>query len=280
MTQLIIFTDLDGTLLNGETYDYAATVPIIQQLKSLKIPVIPVTSKTRAEVATLRQDVGLSDPFVTENGSGIFVEVNHNPFEQPPGEQDGDYYVVDLGCPYVQARAGLRVIANELQHSLLGFGDMTIKRLQKYTGLSAKDAQEAKARDFSEPFITPKAVTSEQIVAAVEAVGFKVVVGDRFSHLIGPEAGKGNAVKRLVALYQSLLPPEEKITTVGLGNSPNDIDMLAHVDHPIVLPGVNGPHPQLENRGWDIAPSPAPQGWVEAVTTICQRFDIALKRSF
>ncbi|MEM1251607.1 MAG: HAD-IIB family hydrolase [Cyanobacteria bacterium P01_H01_bin.21] len=277
MTQLIIFTDLDGTLLNSETYDYAATVPIIQQLKSLKIPVIPVTSKTRAEVSTLRKDVGLTDPFVTENGSGIFVEINHNPFGQPPGEQDDDYFVVELGCPYVQARAGLRVIANELHHSLLGFGDMTIARLQKYTGLSAKDAQEAKARDFSEPFITPKALTSEQIVTAVESVGFKVVVGDRFSHLIGPEAGKGNAVKRLVSLYQKTLPPEETIVTIGLGNSPNDLDMLEHVDHPIVLPGVNGPHPQLGNQGWKIAPLPAPQGWVEAVTTVCQEFDVTLK---
>lgn len=278
MTQLIIFTDLDGTLLNGETYDYAATVPIIQQLKALKIPVVPVTSKTRAEVATLRHDVGLTDPFVTENGSGIFVEVNHNPFAQPPGEQDDSYYVVELGCPYVQARAGLRVIANELHHSLLGFGDMTINRLQKYTGLSAKDAQEAKAREFSEPFITPKAVTAEQLVEAVEAVGFKVVVGDRFSHLIGPDAGKGNAVKRLVELYQGLLAADETIVTIGLGNSPNDLDMLEHVDHPIVLPGVNGPHPQLGDRGWEIAPSLAPQGWVEAVTSICQQFDIALQR--
>ncbi|ESA36921.1 mannosyl-3-phosphoglycerate phosphatase family [Leptolyngbya sp. Heron Island J] len=277
MTQLIIFTDLDGTLLNGETYDYGVTVPIIQQLKALKIPVIPVTSKTRAEVSTLRQDVGLSDPFVTENGSGIFVEINHNPFNQSPGEQKEGYYVVDLGCPYVQARAGLRVIANELHHSLLGFGDMTITRLQKYTGLSAKDAQEAKAREFSEPFITPKAVTSEQIVAAVEAVGFKVVVGDRFSHLIGPEAGKGNAVKRLVALYQSILSPGETIVTIGLGNSPNDLAMLDHVDYPIVLPGSQGPHPQLGDRGWTIAPSPAPQGWVEAVIAICQQFDVELK---
>ncbi|MEA5464715.1 HAD-IIB family hydrolase [Leptothoe sp. PORK10 BA2] len=276
MTQMIIFTDLDGTLLNGETYDYAVTVPIIQQLKSLNIPVVPVTSKTRAEVTTLRQDLGLTAPFITENGSGIFVEVNHNPFHEAPGEQDGDYYVVDLGCPYVQARAGLRVIANELQHSLLGFGDMTIKRLQNYTGLSAKDAQEAKAREFSEPFITPKTVPPEQMIEAVESLGFKVVVGDRFSHLIGPEAGKGNAVKRLVALYQSLLPAGETITTVGLGNSPNDLDMLENVDYSIVLPGPEGPHPHLANRGWEIAPAPAPQGWVDAVTAICQRFDLAL----
>ena len=65
MTQLIIFTDLDGTLLNGETYDYAANVPITQQLKPLKLTVIPVTSKTRGEAATLRQDVGVTAPSTT-----------------------------------------------------------------------------------------------------------------------------------------------------------------------------------------------------------------------
>ena len=107
-------------------------------------------------------------------------------------------------------------------------------------------------------------------------MGFKVVVGDRFSHLIGPEAGKGNAVKRLVALYQSILPAGETIVTVGLGNSPNDLDMLENVDHAIVLPGVDGPHPQLCDRGFAIAPSSAPQGWVDAVTAICQKFDIVL----
>lgn len=276
MPQLIIFTDLDGTLLNSETYDYAATVPIIQQLKSLKIPVVPVTSKTRAEVSTLRKDIGLSDPFVTENGSGIFVEVNHNPFKEPPGEQEDDYFVVELGCPYVQARAGLRAISMDLRRSLYGFGDMTIERLQKCTGLSAKDAKEAKEREFSEPFITPRNIPSEQLVEIINSFGFNIVVGDRFSHLIGPEAGKGNAVKRLVALYQSILPPGETIVTIGLGNSPNDLDMLEHVDHPIVLPGIKGPHPQLDNRGWAIAPSPAPQGWVEAVTNICKQFDIEL----
>ncbi|MEM9265877.1 MAG: HAD-IIB family hydrolase, partial [Cyanobacteria bacterium P01_F01_bin.13] len=268
---------LDGTLLNGETYDYAATVPIIQQLKALKIPVIPVTSKTRAEVSTLRKDVGLTDPFVTENGSGIFVEINHNPFNEPLGEQEDGYFIVNLGCPYVQARAGLRAISMDLRRSLYGFGDMTIDRLQKCTGLSAKDAKEAKEREFSEPFITPRNIPSERLVEIIDSFGFKVVVGDRFSHLIGPNAGKGNAVKRLVALYQSILPSEETIVTIGLGNSPNDLDMLEHVDHPIVLPGVNGPHPQLENRGWEVASTPAPQGWVEAVMTMCQRFDIALK---
>lgn len=275
MTQIILFTDLDGILLNNEADNDITTRPLIQKLKALKIPIIPVTSKTRAEVVPLRQDMGLSDPFITENGGGIFIPKDA-PFDNPPGELDGDYYVVALGCPYVQARAGLRVIANNLQHSLLGFGDLTIERLQKRTGLTATEAQQTKAREFSEPFITPKAVPAEQLTTAAEEMGFRVVVEDRFSHLLGPNASKATAIKQLVDLYQTLLPAGENITTLGLGNSPTDLEMLHSIDIPIVLPGASGPHPQLSDKGWQVAPAPGPEGWVSAVQNACKEMGIKL----
>ncbi|MDA0672462.1 MAG: haloacid dehalogenase, partial [Cyanobacteria bacterium] len=56
MTALLFFTDLDGTLLNGEDYGYEAALPVLETLKARQIPVIPVTSKTRAEVETLIHD--------------------------------------------------------------------------------------------------------------------------------------------------------------------------------------------------------------------------------
>jgi mannosyl-3-phosphoglycerate phosphatase len=82
----ILFTDLDGTLLNGETYDYQAVLPALETLKQKGIPVIPVTSKTRAEVETLIQTVGITDPFVVENGSAIFIPRDTCPFALPEGK--------------------------------------------------------------------------------------------------------------------------------------------------------------------------------------------------
>ncbi|MEM8544408.1 MAG: hypothetical protein AAGF66_10525 [Cyanobacteria bacterium P01_H01_bin.119] len=76
------------------------------------------------------------------------------------------------------------------------------------------------------------------------------MVGDRFSHLIGAGAGKGSAGLKLRGRYQSVLPPDSQRVTVGLGNSPNDLDMLQSVDYPIVIPGHSGPHPQLAKQGW------------------------------
>ncbi|NMF86102.1 HAD-IIB family hydrolase [Nodosilinea sp. P-1105] len=270
----IVFTDLDGTLLNSETYAYEATLPMLAKLAAQGIPVVPVTSKTRAEVAQLRQDVGLTDPFIVENGSAIYIPLEQTSFTLPPKTEDADdidgYRVLPLGCNYVTARAGLKAIAQSLGRPLKGFGDWSVDQVVQLTGLSTEAAKQAKAREFSEPFMTPKNVAADDLQQAVAAMGFRVVLGDRFSHLLGGGAGKGAAVHRLVNLYQAADNP----VTIGLGNSPNDLDMLTAVDHGIVLPGANGPHPDLAHRGWTIAPAPAPEGWalaVEAALAALQR---------
>lgn len=268
MTALILFTDLDGTLLNTEDYTYEAALPVLERLRTAGMPVIPVTSKTRAEVETLIRQVGLTDPFVVENGSAIYIPRDTCPFALPEGEDQGPYRVLPLGVAYVMARAGLKAISQEIGRPLKGFGDLSPEQVQQLTGLSLPDAKQAKMREFTEPFMTPKNIEPEKLIAAVEEMGFRVVVGDRFSHLIGGAAGKGVAVHKLVSLYRTTFDPGETILTVGLGNSPNDLDMLENVDRAIVLPGPKGPHPRLADRGWQIAPQPAPAGWAIAVTDI------------
>ncbi|MBE7384096.1 MAG: HAD-IIB family hydrolase [Leptolyngbya sp. SIO1E4] len=270
MTALILFSDLDGTLLNTEDYNYTAALPVIERLKAQGIPVIPVTSKTRAEVETLIQEIGLTGPFVVENGSAIYIPRETCPFALPEGEDQGPYRVLQLGVAYVMSRAGLKAIAQEIGRPLKGFGDLSVEQVQQLTGLDTHDAKQAKMREFTEPFLTPKNIEPAKLTAAVEAMGFRVVVGDRFSHLIGGEAGKGVAVHQLVSLYSTTLPETETIVTVGLGNSPNDLDMLENVDQAIVLPGKSGPHPKLGDRGWQIAPEPAPEGWAMAVTQVLE----------
>jgi mannosyl-3-phosphoglycerate phosphatase len=261
---LIIFTDLDGTLLNQEDYGYEPAIPVIEELKTKQVPVIPVTSKTRQEVETLRRKIELVDPFIVENGSAVFVPLDAKQFILSEKSDLEGYHLELLGCTYDRAREGLTAISRTIGEPLRGFGDLSEVEVEQLTGLSLKDAQQAKAREFTEPFITPKSISSEKLQQAVEAQGFKVVVGGRFSHLIGKNAGKGRAVQWLRQHYRY---PEgkEKLITVGLGNSPNDLDMLEAVDIPIVVPGNKGPHPKLAGRGWQIASAPGSQGWAIAV---------------
>ena len=69
----IIFTDLDGTLLDHTTYSFEAAVPMLDFIKRNKIPLIIVTSKTKDEVLRIQKLLALKEPFIVENGAGIFI---------------------------------------------------------------------------------------------------------------------------------------------------------------------------------------------------------------
>lgn len=266
----LIFTDLDGTLLNPDDYRYEAALPTLEGLRSRHIPIIAVTSKTRLEVEALQRELALQDPFIVENGSGVFIPTKDARFtltSDLASEPWESYHLLRLGTTYAAARQALEAIATTLGEPLRGFGDLSAEEVQQLTGLAREAVQLAQQREFTEPFVTPRQSAPEQLHAAAQAQGFRVVVGDRFSHLIGVGASKGKAAQRLIQAYQVNLP-DQNLTTIGLGNSPNDLSLLEVVDIPIIVPGALGPHPGLSGRGWQVAPAPGAQGWAAAVQAI------------
>ena len=72
MRNYIIFSDLDGTLLDHKTYTFEPASEALSVLKSRKIPLILSSSKTKAEIERIQSKLALKDPFIFENGSGVF----------------------------------------------------------------------------------------------------------------------------------------------------------------------------------------------------------------
>ena len=68
----LVFSDLDGTLLDHNTYGWKEAVPALELCRTRGVPVILASSKTRAEMDVLRRRLSLSAPFISENGGGIF----------------------------------------------------------------------------------------------------------------------------------------------------------------------------------------------------------------
>lgn len=282
---LLCFTDLDGTLLNHDDYSYEAAIPVIHELQHQGIPVIPNTSKTRAEVTELRQALELKDPFVVENGSGIFLEPGDDRFGLEAyaaalDEVDGPtnrLLRLQLGVDYGKARGQLRMLGEAIAEPLRGFGDMTPEEVQQLTGLSLAEVEQACDREFSEPFLKPYADLEELEALAAER-RYQILVGNRFCHLLGAQAGKGNAVQLLKQAWLTAHPGDE-VVTLGLGDSPNDLSMLEAVDIAVVVPGVNGPHPQLAEQGWKVAPEMGCVGWAKAVVAVALEMGIEIGRS-
>lgn len=262
---LLCFTDLDGTLLNHDDYRYDAAIPLIRQLQALGVPVIPTTSKTRAEVIGLRATLGLRDPFIVENGSGIFLEPNDQRFQFDAGTIVDGFERISLGVSYRVARQALQQISQAIGERLVGFGDMTEAQVQAATDLPLADVRQACDREFSEPFLRPK-TDLDKLESITAARQLQILIGNRFCHLLGRDASKGEAVNRVKQAYCQA-HPGAAVVTVGLGDSPNDISLLEAVDYPIVIPGVCGPHPALANR-YPVAPDTGCCGWAAAVTAV------------
>ncbi|MEL6161233.1 MAG: haloacid dehalogenase [Cyanobacteria bacterium J06623_5] len=232
MPERLILTALDGDWLDSDER-VAQLKAAIAQLEAQQVPVIVYSERDRAELEPLRAQIGLTSPFIVESGSAIFAPLAGHPFSSGQGEEEDGYFVVTLGCPYVQARAGLRVIANEISHPLKGFGDFTVPQLQRLMGSSESAAHLAKAREFSEPFMTPKAVEGEELIKAAVGMGFKVILRpaqeSRFSELLGAAAGLEAAVGAVISAYRRQAEPGQSLTVNVIGTRPAELAALSEV---------------------------------------------------
>ena len=123
----LVFTDLDGTLLDHHTYDYSAALPALQRLKALSFPIIPVSSKTLAELRVLVAELDLQAPLIAENGSVISL----------PGEPQPRI----IEPSYADIRHWLSELRVESGYQFTGFGDMTVQEVVAATGLSEPSAR-------------------------------------------------------------------------------------------------------------------------------------------
>jgi len=85
---LVIFTDLDGTLLDRKTYSWEEAVQALDSCRRSSVPVILASSKTGAEMEVIRRRLSLSDPYISENGGAVFFPVESFR-ESPPGGDSG-----------------------------------------------------------------------------------------------------------------------------------------------------------------------------------------------
>jgi mannosyl-3-phosphoglycerate phosphatase len=268
MPQLIVYTDLDGTLLDAKTYAFDAAREALDALRARSVPLIPASSKTRVEIERLRAGLDHHHPFIVENGGGIFIPKGYFDFPLEGAVLRGPYQVIELGLPHVAVRLALKEIAHALNCRIRGFGDMTTEEVAERMGLSSSDALLAKQREYDEPFLVESAPPPvDAIRAKAEARGLRCTSGGRFHHLMGPN-DKGLACRHLIDFYRRR---HDSVITVAIGDSLNDLPMLAEADRPILVQRADGTHdPAVTLPNLTRAPGIGPVGWNRSVLDVLQ----------
>jgi len=268
MKQILIFTDLDGTLLDYSDYSFTQALPALEIIKQREIPLIICSSKTQAEIEHYRRKINNRHPFISENGGGIFIPKDYREliitnYEFQTGEE-ADYYIIRLGARYDDLRMAIKELQQE-GFDVKGFGDMSIEEVADITGLSKEEAAMAKERDFDEPFVfSGNDSSAHTLKERISEKGFHYTQGIYF-HILG-NSDKGKAVSMLADMYRNKFGD---IATVAIGDSLNDVPMLKRVDYPVVVQKPDGSYdPRISLPNLIKAAGAGPVGWNKAVTEI------------
>lgn len=265
---LLVFTDLDGTLLDHETYSHAAAQPALDLLAKRNIALIINTSKTAAEVIPWQTRLNISAPFIVENGSACGVATNDKRFKTPEFPTQDKHFWHCLGAPRSAIQYHLHELRSLQHFKFLMFADMTLKDLEKHTGLPPEECKLAQQREYSEPLLWQESQPRlREFIHALKPLGLRCIKGGRFLHVLGHGADKGHAMDWLKQASTS----EKPLVTVALGDGDNDIGMLNNADIAVRVRSPHHDYPNAQGRQQTYSTQAyGPAGWAQAIQKILQ----------
>ena len=249
---LVCFSDLDGTLLDHDTYSFREAGAAVSRLVARGVPLIFCSSKTFAEQVYLQRQLKLNQPFIFENGSavaipkGYFQEVTDFPEPALPetAVERADYQF------HVLARSGSEVtrkIIARFRH-IRGFSGVTDAELSEATGLEGEALARARDRWFTETLLPPyDRQQLRRLGRRLASAGMELSRGGRFYTVQSVFAGKGKAVTWLSEVFRRFLGKTPLLA--GIGDSPNDFSMLEAVDLPFLVQKPSGLWADVEIPG-------------------------------
>ncbi|WP_039058480.1 mannosyl-3-phosphoglycerate phosphatase-related protein [Enterobacter sp. Bisph1] len=228
---LLVFTDVEGTLLDSHTGDWQPAAEWLARLRQQKIPLILCSSKTAAEMIALQNMLQLQGlPFIAENGAVIQLDERWHDHE--------DYPRIITGSPHAEISRVLTQLRKKHGWKMTTFSELDEHVLAELTGLTPAQASLAKLQEASETLIWRD---SDENMAGLEdaltQLGLRIVQGARFWHVLDEQGGKDQALNWLARQYRHYTG--KRATTIGLGDGPNDGPLLDNVDYAVVVKGLN-----------------------------------------
>ncbi len=256
---LIIFTDLDGTLLDHHDYNFDAAQPALNELSRRNIPVIINSSKTYAEIKDLRIKMHNNSAFAVENGAAVYYPT------QGSGQAEQLEQTI-LGKPLPFILEQLAELRSRFHFQFQSFADMSNETVAEITGLSVESASLAKQRQASEPLLWQDSADNLEIFKQQLAKNqLQLLQGGRFYHVMG-QNDKSLAMAWLLNNYYQT----PKQTVIALGDSANDRKMLECADFAAIIRKTDHSYLAIEKDPEAVFNSPdvAPLGWRQAIDFI------------
>ncbi len=270
LSSLVVYTDLDGTLLDHHSYSHAAASPALALLRAHDVPVVLASSKTFPELAALASELALEYPVIGENGAFVAWPATF-PLVADFDREHGGYRFRYFGRSHEGILHVLQLLRRNPGLAFSGFSDWGIDELMAHTGLARAAAERAAQREASEPILWEGSTQDLALFhRALEGYGLTLVKGGRFFHVMGPTS-KRDAMRWLHANIEQMQWRE--LQMVALGDGPNDVEMLEAADIAVVVanPDSDAIAPQARRVLQTTLAGPA--GWNEAMLQIAAEYN-------
>src|SRR5215468_2489852 len=178
----------------------------LDELRRLQTPCVWMTGWTRAQLDEPRRRLGQNDPYIGENGCGVYLPEDYFHLKGSNTIRLGRYTCIPIAKPQPAAAEALEELAADLDISVVPLRSLSQRELSQNTGLPGREAEMVRMRDFDELFFFAGASEADinRFQAEAKARGQVVQqVGQFWSLSYGANLAK--CVRELGGLYDRAL---------------------------------------------------------------------------
>jgi mannosyl-3-phosphoglycerate phosphatase family protein len=252
--KVLIFTDLDGSLLHRETFKFDEIKDYLMELISKGILIIPNSSKTEKEILEFNYELGSNLPYISENGAAI---------------NGLDLLNSDLPKELILSREKddiLKIFKNivplNIQNKCKWLSEMDEKNQSLILGLKYQKLKSALDRKFTVPFVFNGSKNEKKELAKIiKNKGLYLQEGGRVIHL----TDKANKAKALQVFVRFFKKNNKNIKTIAVGDNYNDLDMLKTSDFPCLVFNDKFTLDEIPINNLITTNKPSPEGWADVI---------------
>ena len=254
--KIIIFTDLDGTLLHRDTFQFDTIKNYIKNLINKGVIIIPNSSKTEIEIEKFNEELGVNLPFISENGSsihGLNLITSNFPDKLILSREKKELFKIFENK-----------VPERLKEKCFQISKMTIKEQEDILGQKDVKLKDALNRKYTLPFLF-KGNKNEKnkLLKILNSNSLTLQEGGRVLNL----CDNINKVKSMNRVIKILKKTEDKIKTIAVGDNYNDLDMLKSCDIPCLVFNDQFIQDQINIDNLIFSNKPSPEGWADVIKT-------------
>ena len=259
---LIIFTDLDGSLLHRDNFKFDEIKDYIKNLIDNEIIIIPNTSKTEKEIEEFIKELGSDLPFISENGSSIsgLNLINPNFPKKIVLSRDKEELIKIFNSK----------VPEYLKAKCKFISDMNSKQQNNIFGLQENHLKNALNRKYTIPFLFEGDKKEKNKLSNIlRSSSLTMQEGGRVLN-IGDNTNKVKSMNQVLKIYKKL---ESKIKVIAVGDNFNDLDMLRNCDIPCLVFNDQFKQDQINIDNLIVSNKPSPEGWADVIKTALVKLD-------